>query len=207
MNCQPLCYCDSRQKIWKINCRYLLYNYKNHFGSFHKQKTQRKIFLKKLIATNLKPLRCCKKIYDAKKFEKFHALIFHNTWKNSFWAYFGFVLPKKFQNKIFLQKIIYFKFKPLHDCNLYKKSPGHQFFIKLKKKTHFGSFWSQKPRARFFLKRLFKLDATLNSWKKSANFCKRFQRKTSNKQANKQIHKQMEDIPCAKKCKRNWVGS
>ena len=113
----------------------------------------------------------------------------------------GLFCPKNFKTKFFYKKSFTSNLNLYTTVTYTKKSPGHQFFIKLKKKTHFGSFWSQKPRARFFLKRLFKLDVTLNSWKKSANFCKRFQRKTSNKQANKQIHKQMENIPCAKNVK------
>lgn len=112
----------------------------------------------------------------------------------------GLLCPKNFKTKFFYKKSFTSNLNLYTTVTYTKKVLGINFSLNLKK-THFGSFWSQNPRARFFLKRLFKLDVTLNSWKKSANFCKRFQRKTSNKQANKQIHKQMENIPCAKNVK------
>ena len=81
--------------------------------------------------------------------EKFHALIFHKTWKISFWAHFVSLLAKKLQNKVSPpQKALMSKsiLSPHTVVTLFKKNPKssrHWFFNKLQK-PHFGLLLVQK---------------------------------------------------------------
>ena len=58
---------------------------------------------KKTIWFNFKTLCYCN--FMQKSPEKFNALIFHDTWNFSFWAYFGWLLAEKSQNKVCYEKI------------------------------------------------------------------------------------------------------
>ena len=60
-----------------------------------------KIFLK---LSSRSILRLCVAITSCKRLEKFHALIFHETWKTSFWTHFGLIWSKH-PKIIFFQKI------------------------------------------------------------------------------------------------------
>ena len=84
---KALCYCNFMQK--KMPMHWFLTN---------------KFFPpKKTIWFNFKTLCYCN--FMQKSPEKFNALIFHDTWNFSFWAYFGPLLAEKSQNKVCYEKI------------------------------------------------------------------------------------------------------
>ena len=86
-NFQSLCCCNFMQKSQENSKhRFIMKIKKLISGELFVQKPQSKIFPKK----SLKSILC---LYAAvtlcKKSEKFHASIFHKTWKTSFWAPLG----------------------------------------------------------------------------------------------------------------------
>ena len=85
-----------------------LYKKFDPFWPFLTQLPQNKIFPKTIIQVHLQVLCCCDFM---QKSEKFHKLIFHKTWKTSFWVHFGLFWSNKPRTKCFSKKSVFDIFK------------------------------------------------------------------------------------------------
>ena len=100
------------------------------------QKSQYKTFPKKLITVKFKPLYCCNFMWNIRNF---NALVFHKTWKTSFWgpfqATFGPIISKQ---NIFQKSHLRVNFQSLHYYNFMQKKIHALIFDKTLKTSFWG---------------------------------------------------------------------